>query len=92
MDTRTGEILQFENTKDLKKAIADQRRNDFGFLREIARPLTPLEFKEKKIGRNSPCGCGSGKKFKKCCWTGHRDSIPDDSIAEEMIQDQLDKY
>jgi hypothetical protein len=21
----------------------------------------------KKIGRNSPCPCGSGKKFKKCC-------------------------
>lgn len=21
----------------------------------------------KKIGRNDPCGCGSGKKFKKCC-------------------------
>jgi len=22
---------------------------------------------EKKIGRNEPCPCGSGKKFKKCC-------------------------
>ena len=21
----------------------------------------------KKIGRNDPCACGSGKKFKKCC-------------------------
>lgn len=21
----------------------------------------------KKIGRNQPCPCGSGKKFKKCC-------------------------
>jgi hypothetical protein len=21
----------------------------------------------KKIGRNDPCSCGSGKKFKKCC-------------------------
>lgn len=21
-----------------------------------------------KIGRNSPCPCGSGKKYKKCCW------------------------
>ena len=20
-----------------------------------------------KIGRNDPCACGSGKKFKKCC-------------------------
>ncbi|MBU1247500.1 MAG: YchJ family protein [Proteobacteria bacterium] len=23
--------------------------------------------KDKKIGRNEPCPCGSGKKFKKCC-------------------------
>ena len=23
--------------------------------------------KEKKIGRNDPCWCGSGKKYKKCC-------------------------
>lgn len=22
---------------------------------------------EKKIGRNDPCLCGSGKKYKKCC-------------------------
>jgi len=26
----------------------------------------PLE-KPKKIGRNDPCPCGSGKKYKKCC-------------------------
>ena len=23
--------------------------------------------KKKKIGRNEPCPCGSGKKYKKCC-------------------------
>jgi SEC-C motif-containing protein len=22
---------------------------------------------EPKIGRNDPCSCGSGKKYKKCC-------------------------
>ena len=22
---------------------------------------------EQKIGRNDPCPCGSGKKYKKCC-------------------------
>jgi uncharacterized protein YecA (UPF0149 family) len=21
----------------------------------------------KKVGRNDPCQCGSGKKYKKCC-------------------------
>ncbi|MDF2653132.1 MAG: hypothetical protein K0Q73_8937, partial [Paenibacillus sp.] len=27
---------------------------------------TPL-MKMDKIGRNDPCSCGSGKKYKKCC-------------------------
>ena len=22
---------------------------------------------EEKVGRNDPCPCGSGKKYKKCC-------------------------
>ena len=22
---------------------------------------------EKRVGRNDPCSCGSGKKYKKCC-------------------------
>jgi hypothetical protein len=30
---------------------------------ELRVPIT----KEKKVGRNEPCPCGSGKKFKKCC-------------------------
>jgi len=25
--------------------------------------------KKKKVGRNEPCPCGSGKKYKKCCGT-----------------------
>jgi len=27
----------------------------------------PFVRKDKKVGRNDPCPCGSGKKFKKCC-------------------------
>ncbi|WP_371747991.1 UPF0149 family protein [Hahella aquimaris] len=27
----------------------------------------PLVREEPKVGRNDPCPCGSGKKFKKCC-------------------------
>jgi len=28
---------------------------------------TQLSVRREKIGRNDPCPCGSGKKFKKCC-------------------------
>ena len=27
----------------------------------------PHLIKSEKIGRNDPCPCGSGKKYKKCC-------------------------
>ena len=32
-------------------------------------PGTPSQFKRTtpKTGRNEPCPCGSGKKYKKCC-------------------------
>jgi len=26
--------------------------------------------KKDKVGRNEPCPCGSGKKYKKCCGAG----------------------
>jgi uncharacterized protein YchJ len=29
-------------------------------------PLIPIRNEAKKIGRNEPCPCGSGKKYKKC--------------------------
>jgi uncharacterized protein YecA (UPF0149 family) len=27
----------------------------------------PVRRVEAKVGRNDPCPCGSGKKYKKCC-------------------------
>lgn len=29
--------------------------------------VTPQPVRSAKIGRNEPCPCGSGKKYKKCC-------------------------
>ena len=29
--------------------------------------LRPVRLEGPKVGRNEPCPCGSGKKFKKCC-------------------------
>ncbi|MDM8523153.1 preprotein translocase subunit SecA [Desulfococcaceae bacterium HSG8] len=34
-----------------------------------SRKKEPVKRAEKKIGRNAPCPCGSGKKYKKCCGT-----------------------
>lgn len=37
----------------------------FSLLKEIENAVA--EAKPKKVGRNDPCPCGSGKKYKKCC-------------------------
>lgn len=38
----------------------------------IKKEEKPIKEKEvvagKKVGRNDPCPCGSGKKYKRCCW------------------------
>jgi len=47
-----------------------------GFMREEGRwvyagqippPVQTVRREAPKIGRNDPCPCGSGRKFKKCC-------------------------
>jgi uncharacterized protein YchJ len=38
----------------------------------VARDLTALETLNRQIELYSPCGCGSGKKFKFCCKTDPR--------------------
>jgi preprotein translocase subunit SecA len=30
-------------------------------------PVQPIHKDNQEIGRNDPCPCGSGKKYKKCC-------------------------
>jgi hypothetical protein len=41
---------------------AREKPDDF-----LAPKLHPIQREQKKVGRNDPCPCGSGKKFKKCC-------------------------
>ncbi len=38
---------------------------DISDLEKMLNPPKPVM--ADKIGRNDPCSCGSGKKFKKCC-------------------------
>lgn len=45
------------------KLLTDEKRKEL--FKEQKKSGTVV--KEKKIGRNEPCPCGSGKKYKKCC-------------------------
>jgi len=49
------EFMTFYNLQILSKLKDDEKLGS-----------TP-ESKKPKIGRNDPCACGSGKKYKKCC-------------------------
>jgi len=33
----------------------------------LPKPVEPIHRENKEIGRNDPCPCGSGKKYKGCC-------------------------
>ncbi len=46
-----------------------QRRRVAKPIREAGKRVNKPIVKKKKIGRNDPCPCGSGKKYKKCCLT-----------------------
>ncbi len=42
-----------------------------------------------KIGRNAPCHCGSGKKYKKCCYDSDRELLRDASPYEGITMSQV---
>ena len=61
--------VQLAREEDVEQMEARQRRQQISLNRaggndESRKPTTR---DENKIGRNDPCPCGSGKKYKKCC-------------------------
>jgi preprotein translocase subunit SecA len=80
MDQDTHVILDFDKEKLYYNMVAAKAEWLYN-LEEWDALLTPDRRKElyrdqknsstvvkdKKIGRNDPCPCGSGKKYKKCC-------------------------
>ena len=68
----TRDWLSFYDEESIKrrqrrwKAEADEKE-ERQYEDESEGLLEPLAQGTPKIGRNSPCPCGSGKKYKKCC-------------------------
>ncbi len=50
--------------QSLEQAGAQLNKGPAG---EVSGAVKPAKRDGEKVGRNSPCSCGSGKKFKKCC-------------------------
>ena len=69
---RTLHIIQFkmESAKEEATAIAEQReveQRQQEALMQLNHTDTGNIKTDKKIARNDPCPCGSGKKYKQCC-------------------------
>jgi len=65
-----------ELAKKLPAAIAAIYRFWLPYRKEGVESMAPLRREQPKVGRNDPCPCGSGKKFKKCCGEGGAAACP----------------
>ena len=55
-----------ENNWKYKIELAPVNPEDITDLEILLNPIK-TKIAEKKVGRNEPCPCGSGQKYKKCC-------------------------
>ena len=55
-----------ENHWEYSIVLEPDQPEDITDLEKLQNPLKPMTA-ERKVGRNEPCPCGSGKKYKKCC-------------------------
>jgi len=56
-----------EERKRRQEQERGQVRMNKGAAGEDEKGQQPVKREGEKIGRNAPCSCGSGKKYKKCC-------------------------
>jgi preprotein translocase subunit SecA len=61
--------IQLAREDDVERMEAEQRKRRLVLNRAGGedQPQKPVTRDDDKVGRNDPCPCGSGKKFKKCC-------------------------
>ncbi|WP_028317345.1 preprotein translocase subunit SecA [Desulfobulbus elongatus] len=57
--------LEEERRQQRERELAEAKRSSAEDAAEAKHH--PIQRVEDKIGRNAPCPCGSGKKYKKCC-------------------------
>ena len=60
-------LVQVRREEEVQR-IEEKQRQDYIMSRGEDTPATATIKREAaKVGRNDPCPCGSGKKYKKCC-------------------------
>jgi len=66
IDVIMGDVLDWSVHVDGKQPDSDDTRISYNYrCTQLKKELAHI--KKMNVGRNEPCPCGSGKKFKKCC-------------------------
>ena len=61
-----GKLL--ENWEEQKEVLLQEKLQlEIKVINDASTDKTETVVKEKTVGRNDACPCGSGKKYKKCC-------------------------
>jgi len=69
----TDDDIKWNVSPNLISKVIDGSLNDIEQVQEIVKDDSQLELvgdftsNDNNVGRNDPCLCGSGKKYKKCC-------------------------
>ena len=68
MHVRLVQEEEVERLEEERRQRQEQEmRLNKGAAGDEGKPREPVKREGDKIGRNAPCPCGSGKKYKKCC-------------------------
>jgi len=59
-------LIRIQREEEVEE-IRQKQKQDYVMSRGEDTPEKKTVKNEEKIGRNDPCPCGSGKKYKKCC-------------------------
>ena len=74
--------MEIDNSAEFERSerrMREQTNKDVNFSRseaeafgqrnpkDVRREVEPFVRQDRKVGRNEPCPCGSGKKYKACC-------------------------
>jgi hypothetical protein len=93
------------NEVQWRKILSDARKVADGYIQQARRPIlevlpeTPIYGTEQtgtvrraapRIGRNDPCHCGSGKKYKHCHYEKDQERLQDSSAVAGLTRRELD--
>lgn len=87
---QTTQVLLGGTSLELGVTRSFEVQDKEALLEEILRAQA-REALKAKVGRNEPCPCGSGKKYKKCCLDRHRELLSKMDLEDTGLSKKLQR-